>query len=131
MTTLVEEFVPTRGKQRRKLNRIAQCCITHFVFRKVNQGLSSLCKINGKVHYANDVAAPNTTPSRCMHTYGERYRIFIPQDAAVIWHATVNLRLTDRYIPVHTLLVWEVDKARYANLDRVVTKKTRRKKVSI
>lgn len=66
-----------------------------------------------------------------MHPYGEQYRIFIPQDAAVIWHAAVNLRLTDRYIPVHTLLVLEVDKARYSNLDWVVTKDTRREKVSI
>lgn len=89
----------------------------------MNQDFSSLCKINGKVHDANDVAAPNATASRYMRTYGEHYRIFIPQDAAVIWHATVNLSLTDRYIPGHTLLVLEVDKAKYANLDWVVAKK--------
>lgn len=50
----------------------------------------------------------------------KRCTIFIPQDAAVIWQATVNLRLTDRYIPVHTLLVLVADKARYANLDWAV-----------
>lgn len=60
----------------------------------------------------------------CIYTYtvNNIYIFFIPQDAVVIWHAAVNLSLTDRYIQVHSLLVSE-ERARYANLDRKVTKK--------
>lgn len=48
--------------------------------------------------------------------------IYILVDAVVIWHAAVNLSLIDRFVQVHSLLVSE-ERARYANLDRKVTKK--------
>lgn len=45
----------------------------------------------------------------------------IPGEAVVIWHATVNLSLTDRYTHIHSLLVFR-RRVRYANLDRDGTK---------
>lgn len=60
---------------------------------------------------------PNTYIYRVNHIY-----IYFPEDAVVIWYSAFNLSLIDRYIQVHSLLVSE-ERARYANLDRKVTKK--------
>lgn len=64
---------------------------------------------------------PIRSPHRSYIYMVNNIYIYIPEDV-VIWHAAVNLSLIDRYIQVHSLLVLE-ERARYANLDRKVTKK--------
>lgn len=60
-------------------------------------------------------------PNIFIYTVNNIY-IYIQEDGVVIWHAAVSLSLIDRFVQVHSLLVSE-ERARYANLDRRVTKK--------